>query len=690
MIDDSFAGEQPATEEFLEQPEPEIDPTEELMRDYIARKPAYSQEFADAVLERARKWKTAVDGNGLYRQARENYRMYHNAEPDGTRFEERSFALTGANGEFVRVRFNEFRKWLTYILNMATQSKIAMKSKAANGESDSLIAAQMFDGLLTYFTEQWKRSRSAKQLHRAKELALFTPISWVLCEWDTSAGTPYITTASGETITTGDLYVKTRSFWDVWFDTNAEDEDELDWLIVRDFYNKFDLIQRFKDKAEEIARLEQKNEWDRDLCWGWDDETDLVPVFKFFHRSTPSCPDGRVAWICADGTVLVDGPNPYREDGPPNSDNAGPAIIPVLMMRASDGLGSIFGYAPGNDIAPIQMAYNMSASGVVTTEAAFGVPNIVTQKGSDIAVQSLAGGMNNIEVAEGREAPTLLQLNDGAKNSMEVMAMLSREGEGLTGLNGAVTGNPEVVNKAASGRVMGLLQSQSVQFQNGFNSACAQLDQDYANLVLLICKRFPRAEQITSIIGKDKVMRMAKWNGDTFRSVARVVAESVNPVSKTLAGAQEQANFMLDKGLVKTPWQYHTVAETGQIEPLIRADMSTNNLIAEENEALLKGEMAPVLFTDDHVRHIPEHLALLDSPQIRRNGTWTKAILAHVAEHQGFAQPAQQPAPGQQPAQEGAPSNANGQAPQEQHVQGPGGQDVPLPAEATVTPGMNA
>ena len=276
-----------------------------------------------------------------------------------------------------------------------------------------------------------------------------------------------------------------------------------------------------------------------------------MPVYKFYHKSTSVVPEGRCTWVCDDGTVLQDGPNPYL-------DEMKQAVLPVLWMKATNGIGTLYAYAPGNDIAPIQKAYNMTASGILTTEAAFGVPNVWSEVGSNTSVQSLGGGMNNIQTEAGRPKPEIMELDGKSNRSGEVLQLLNKELGQLSGVNSVVRGDPDSALKAASGRALGLLQSQAVQAQSKYNGMCSQLDQDFANMLLLIIRRFCQTKQITQIVGKDKVVQTAEWNGTTFADVARVVSEPINPIAKTLAGARDEAEFMIQNGLISTPQEYLT------------------------------------------------------------------------------------------------------------------------------------
>ncbi len=681
-------------------PEPEMGSDGDPFRSYIGRKPRYSADMAAAIMDKAEKWNSCVTSNGVMRQAQENYRLYLNADPDGEGFTESSFALTGENGEMLNVRINEFRSLLSLILNMATAQKAALQAKAANSEADSLTAAQLYEGVLDYYLSQWKRSRSEKQINKCNELCLITPAAWLLTEWDAQVGDPYVDDASGAMLMRGDLYVKARSFWDVFFDTNLEDDDELDWVVVRDFVNKYDYAAKFPDMLEEILALSSKTELDASYRWGWDNETDMIPVYKFFHRSTASCPKGRLVECLDRELVTKDTDNPYTDEN-------GQAVIPLIPMRANDGLGTLFGYCPGNDLAPVQRAYNMVASGMLTNEAAFGVGNIAVERGSDIAVQSLAGGMNVIEYAEGRQKPEAFSVTSNQAQSTKVLEILGGMGEKISGANSVVRGDPDSSLKAASGRALGLIQAMFVQSQSGMTKNRQQLIQDWGNLVLLIVKRFCQTEQITNIAGADRVMQTAKWTGDTFKNVARVVAEPVNPLSKTIAGCRDEAEFLVTNGMVTDPTEYFTVRNTGQLEPIMRPEQSLKNLLHNENSDLIKGLQAPVLRTDKHDKHIESHSILLDSPEVRRNagqpGSPAEGIMNHIMEHENWAAQAaakqQQQGAAMQAGQTDAPAQGGGksQTPKpspggadqtdgkgEQKLPMPNGQTVPLPETAQV------
>jgi hypothetical protein len=91
--------------------------------------------------------------------------------------------------------------------------------------------------------------------------------------------------------------------------------------------------------------------------------------------------------------------------------------------------------------------------------------------------------------------------------------------------------------------------------------------------------------------------------------------------------------FMEVEGLITTPEQIVQVVTTGRLEPATQATQRDLELIQKENEALGRGEVVPVLATDNHARHLPEHMSTLASPEARANPQAVSSTLEHVALH---------------------------------------------------------
>jgi hypothetical protein len=608
--------------------------------DYIGRKERYSRDFGDTLMRKCERWYQSTLHNGMARQWKQNYRLYMNAAPEGDMWRDDTFAITGDNGELLQVRMNEFRSLITHMVNLATQSAISLTANAVNSDAQSILAAQLWDDVLGYYTETWKNGRINKMRRKAVEFAMFLSNGYTFVEWDTSAGSPYAVDEQGQRHNQGDFYIKTCSVYDVYFDTNLEDDEEMNWCVWRDFYNRYDVASRVMkmqgmDPNEQqkivdaIMAAESKTELDRAYRWNWDNETDQVPIYKFYHRSTPTCPQGRYAWVLHDGTVIIDGDNPY-------TDEFGQAIIPVLIVRAADGMGSLFGYSPGNDIAPAQQAYNLMFSTIMTNFAGYGVQNIVVDRGSDLDVTALSGGMNLLEKNPNTAEPKGLNLTALPGGWQEAMQMIQGEGEKLSGINATVRGDPESNLKAA--KSLEIMASVAVQYMSSLQFSVTMYDQGLGNLLLRIGQNFAKTDRIVAITGKDKVARSKTWNGDILSRVAMVVAEQADPALRTLPMKMKMADKLLEQKVITSAAGYITMLTSGKADDLYTQAEAQENLIRQEDEQLLNGKQPVVLATDNHQAHISGHLIWVDSLEVRTNSQQLKVHLDHIHWHQRMMQ----------------------------------------------------
>lgn len=585
---------------------------------YIGNLEPYSKEFADGINLAIETWSNNIRRVGLFRQWQQNYAYYHNADPNGLTFAEDAFRIVGENGELVRAAFNEFRNLLTHILNMTVSQPPALMAKAVNSEPASLIAAQTYDGVLDYYLKTWKEGRIRKLMRRCVELAGIMSNGHLLIEWDASVGKEIVPDESGVILREGDLYVKSKSVLDVIFDTNAEDEEERNWVIIRDYENRFELIAKYPDQREQIEKVPSKTEAESsNRAWGWDENTDLVPVYKYYHKETRAVPEGRYALILDRDTILYDGPNPYGQ-------------IPLFTVRANDGLGTLYGYSSGNDLAPVQAAFNMIVSAVTTNFAAFGVQNIAMKKGDEIQASVLAGKLNVFEYLD--TPPQAVNLTAQPPQALDYTEFLKRSGETYSGANSVIRGDPD--SQLKSGKALGIVQAMAVQYNSYLQMNYAQLLEDVGNFLLKLLRKFATTERVTSIVGKNKMLKSSNWTGATFDKVDRVVVEIVDPAMRTIGYKTDLAEFMVSNGLIKTPQDMITVITTGQLDPMLDDAVTEQNLVREENDSLLRGEEVPLLYTDNDEYHIAKHSALLANPAIRKNGVIVPLVLKHIFEHQ--------------------------------------------------------
>lgn len=569
-------------------------------------------------------WRNWVTETGLDARWGQNFCLYQGIDPKryDSYTSKESLKIMGDNGELLYLSFNDFRNLIQHVLTMTVDKPPNMSAKAINGDAASLIAAQTFDGVFAYYMNTYLHGRLQRETRRAVEQCLVGDIGYCLVEWDPFAGEATGFDPDTNTVThAGDMYFKARGCYDVYSDPGAEDEDEVTWRCVRDQINKFELVRRFPKYAQQILNTRpmgnQSLEWRRGFARPTD--SDIIDYYKFYAAPSPLAPNGRRAILLDADTVLLDEDNPYGE-------------IPIFPVRAMEGLWSVFGYAPANVIAPVQMAQDVITSAIITNYAMFGTQNVAVKSDDDFGVESIAGGMNVLKYNTALPSP--LQLAQQADGIGDFLQLLFRRGETLSGINSVVRGDPDSALK--SGKALGIVQAQAVQFQSQLAASYVQFLQNIGNFMLKAFRKFAHSERIVQIVGKDMATQSVTWSADTFGPIDRVTAELVDPAMRTLGYRTDLAMFMAQNQMTSTPQEFLTVLETGTLKPMLKAPMSELNLIHSENDALMNGtpgEMVPVLLTDNDDLHIAEHKCLVDSPGTRANGAIVQAVLTHIQMH---------------------------------------------------------
>lgn len=626
-----------------------------------------SDKIAGAVLEKARLWNTRMTGR--LDQWRRNYLLYHNVDPFSGRAA--SFDIVGENAEYMELRINHYRNLMTILMNLVFAKQDALKTVASNAEPESTHAADMFDA---YLEEIFKSQRAGRMIKKTGELSLVFDTAFQSVTWDPAAGEKWAPRSNGQIINTGGPKIRARSVLDACFDVGVDDWGDLPYFIERVPFNRFELLAQYPDKEDAILAaptIEESTDYAPALCDS--DESDQIWTWVFYHRPINSLilPAGRMTIVLDDDTTLYDGDNPYEE-------------IPILRMVPMEGIGSLFGYTPANDIAPLQQFYNMTMRAIATGVAANGVGNLIAPRGSDIDLESLIGGANIVyynPVAGSK--PETLNLLQMTPELQALPQAIERIMETISGVNSVARGNPD--SSLKSGRALAIVQSMTVQFASGYHQSKTNLSEDTGNLLLRQGQRWMTQDQMVSIIGESKFAKSGTINSESLRKLARVRAEAVDPAYYTMAGKMEAADKLMSTGAIKTPQEYFEVARTGNLEVLTNANVSMTRGIRDENSALLRGEMVDVLSTDDHPAHLAEHLTLFDGPEARRNmqAGRMQAAMQHVMQHQQMAAQAQMPG--------GAPLPGQTQGAPQPQQPGPGPQQSappPGPQPAEMSPEM--
>lgn len=579
-----------------------------------------SNEISEEMLDKVDKYYQYMSLSGRLDLYRRSWAYYYRPRLTGAQMNP-----TGQQGELTQISVNHYRNLLLHLETMTCQNRPAFEPRATNSDVKSQSQVILASGLLDYYMREKKLERYIKQA--VKDCLIFAE-GFVRAEWDPNGGQVYGKTETGADVYEGDMkysnYIPLNVVRD--FTQTATGQD--DWVILRDFKNKYTLAAKFPGVADdilsdsvdmlELARTTTINAVALE-------ESDNVTVYTLIHQPTPALPNGRYVVCLDNNTVLQDGPIPYKETH-------------VYRIAPDEESGTIFGFTVGFDLLSMQEALDMLYSTVVTNQATFGVQNILAPKGHDLSVSQIAGGLNLMEYDMKLGKVEALNLTNTPPEIFNFMTMLEHLMETISGVNSVARGNPEASLK--SGAALALVQSMAVQFAMGLQQSYAQLVEDLGTGTINILKDFAAVPRVAAIAGKANRPLMKEFSGQDLDKINRVMVDMGNPLTRTTAGKVNLAEQLMNFKLIDNPDQYIQVLNTGRLEPVIEGKQAELLLIKGENEGLAEGQLQRAIITDQHAQHILEHKTVLASPEARQDGNspMMQATLAHIQEHLNFLQ----------------------------------------------------
>lgn len=544
---------------------------------------------------------------------RRSYEAYYKALFRGARLNR-----SGTEGEYTTMNVNHYRNLIQHLKVMTTQQLPALTPQAANTDYTSLAQCIVATGILDYYINE---KGMDGVLEMAVELCLLFAESYVLQEWDPSLGEPFTAdTELGKVYKTGDISHVILSPLDINFDFTKPDGYHHTWYIVRKYVNRFDLASRYPDKAEKVLDMRMDNSRMRDQRIGvlTIQETELIPVYHFYHAKTDSVPNGRMTIYASDTCCLFDGPLPYDD-------------LPVYRMAPEEMQGTCWGYTVAYDLLPLQEAYDGLVSTVITNQSQYGVQNIWIPTGAGISVQSLAGGLNLITSDPKYPKPEGLNLTSTPPEIFNFIGQISTMMEVISGVNSTARGNPE--QNLKSGAALALVQSMAIQFNSGLQKSYAKMWGRLGTGIIQLLKKFPQTKRNIAIAGKMNRSYIAEFSKEDICNINRVTVDMGNPLSRTVAGKVDMATNLLQQGMISSPEQYIEVLTTGKLEAVYQGPQAEKMLIRAENEKMMDETAVIAIATDQHSLHISEHKTVLASPESREDQNVVDITLAHINDH---------------------------------------------------------
>lgn len=536
-----------------------------------------------------------------------------------------AFSIQGEQGEILGVRVAEARSLITNALNLTYAKPVGLRAVATNRTPEALEAAMIGDMVLQ---ERFKAASGGKIMRNCGEIGLVVTTGFIDCEWDIFAGEAYLPPQDKAMTYTGQAKMSERWPDEVRFDLTKKRWDDVWGVTVIQRANRFILASQLPDFEAEIMNAKSISDSEFASCRYSDASSDDIFVAKYIHRPVNSrfLPSGRYGLVLEDGTVLRDGDSPYSI--------VGDGRLGIFPISAASGMGSVYGYPLMNDLSPLQQWLNLVCTMIATLISGYGAPNLTGPTLQQMDIQQLVGGGRYFGSRNPSGEVKALQLLPDMTPLFKLLETVQGFGEKHSGMNTVVRGGAE---SEMSGKAVALWKSMAVQFMSSFMQSAIEQSEGVGDYTLRLDEAFASGEQIAQRTGDDNVQQTLKYRADeTFRNVALVRAEAVDPVSMTPEGREERAWALYDKGLFKTPQEILTLIKTGRDEPLYRAPMASLMCIQRENSRLLKGVDCIVLKGDEHEVHISEHEALLAEPEARENPELMQIVTEHIARHELF------------------------------------------------------
>jgi hypothetical protein len=536
----------------------------------------------------------------------------------------------GDRGQYKLIESNIYRSIVTGLVSTIANQRPSFQPEAINDDHKSMSQDIIFDSVSNYYLKVKHMEDAYK---KGLTYGLVFGEGWMFEKWNADIG-QIVDTVSDPTgketpIKEGDFQYVVLGPMDVIRDYTRLDVDN-DWYIAREYLNKWDLIAQRPDLLDELKGYSLPTTLQRfrfgHIVDAQTSNSDLIPVYTFIHRKTPSCPEGRITQYVDSDTWILDTALPYDE-------------IPLYPMMPDETLCNNFGSTVMTSLVKLQYAYDKTLSVIVTNQQAFAITNIVIDESTQTKPEQVIEGLNFIKTNMKNGIPVGLELCKTPAEVFKFLDLLESQMEKLSGLPSILRGQPPT--GVESGTAMAFLQAQALVFNSPIQQAYISFLERSATGLFNMLKSFANSKRMITIAGSSKSAYMGEFSGADLTNISRVIVSAGNPATRSEAGKLQIAQDLMAKGLIKDTNQYFEVLATGEIDPMTEGPEAENMLIIKENEQLRRGLPQVAAPWDNHANHIPQHFVIMMDPIIRQkqNDPVFVATMQHVMSHAQFLFP---------------------------------------------------
>lgn len=535
----------------------------------------------------------------------------------------------GTAGQYLRFVYNEIRPVVQRTLAMIASRAPTMQPVAANSDARAREQAISAKGILEHVHREHQTDDLDVQVLK---VAMIMGEAWRYTYWDATKGEPTAAEDMGNGLAptewAGDVANYLLTPFDVARDPSARDAHRLDWKIGRTYENRWRLAAQFPEKAERILAAREHDYASLgsgyDLRLGVQDivsRGDAVPVFHFYHVDNAALPGGRAFTCLNEGTWLTDGPNPY--DGLPFEPCFWDTVISTTM-----------GYSNVFDALGIADALNALESIINTHTIRWGVRPIIDYQGSGLQHSTLGNGTSVLTVKSKDFTPEPMDVPPLPREVFEQCERLRERIVAALGQNSTAMGEPPFAGMPA--QLAALLDQKAQEYVDGPAQNWTTYKQRCATHELKILKKFATDERVALIQGKAKQWMMKSWSAEDLKHVSLVAMEPRPPGAGSVAykfATVEMLQKLSPEQVAAIPLEHLiNLLRTGEFESPFEASEANRLRIKTENELLMQGQRPPVILFRTHWLDIPEHLTILNPPDIIDQPNVVDAVMGTVEE----------------------------------------------------------
>lgn len=532
----------------------------------------------------------------------------------------------GEDNQLLDVSVKKAKALLKSLVGLVLGPPKSWRCSARNADAESRGAVLLGANLMEFF---WKEDGFDVFCDEWIEAGYAFDESYVWPRWALTQGEAVGVNPLGQLVLAGGLHATQHQKWDVFFDPEHRSYEEKQWLVLRTFDVKWDLAATAKAaNEEELARLQEsivKSDTDflKDTLSNKavsSERRDVVPVYHFFHKPTPSVPKGLYVRLLNAQTVLS-----IEEC----------EEIPVVRFAPGVRIDSPFGDSQWTSTLGIEDLTDMVESALASNLNAFGVQSIEMPEEMKISTNKL-GNLAVFErpkMAPPGQSVYALQNTRQPEGADKWLSQKASDMAFVTGQNDVQLGQPDTAQMNA--KAFAILKSAATERNSIGQRRALRAIGELGALILRILARNITTEEAIAIGGRAARLSYPsrKWTGSDLEPITHCFVEVGNPLEQHPAGRLEILQALRDAGVQMTAEDVQQVIETGRLEQAIAPAREESLLISWENDEMLDGKTPVVHWAHNHLNHYPKHACLASQPAVLSNPQAVTALEEHLAWH---------------------------------------------------------